>query len=145
MGQDARLARILHVLLHISLHKGAATSQTIASLLGTHPVVVRRTLAGLRDRGYVTATKGPGGGWAIGQPLDQISVRDVFDAIGAPESLAFGLVHDHPQCPVEKAVNVRLEKVFREAESLLLSRFADVTLADIARDVPSAPKKKGEF
>ena len=132
MGQDARLARILHVLLHISLHKGAATSRTIASLLGTHPVVVRRTLAGLRDRGYVTATKGPGGGWSIGRPLDQITIRDVYEAIGAPESVAFGLVHDHPKCPVERAVNAKLEKVFGEAESLLHSRFAEVTLADIA-------------
>ena len=145
MGQDARLARLLHVLLHISLHQGAATSQTIARLLGTHPVVVRRTLAGLRDRGYVTATKGPGGGWAIGRSLDQISIRDVYEAIGAPESLAVGLAHDHLHCPVERAVNARLEKMFGAAEALLLSRFADVTLADIAAAVPIAPKEAGAF
>jgi Rrf2 family protein len=132
LAQDARLARMLHVLLHISLHKGAATSQSIARLLGTNPVVVRRTLAGLRDRGYVTATKGPGGGWNIARPLDQITIRDVHEAIGAPESLTCGLAHDHPQCPVERAVNKTLEQAFAEAEMLLLSRFADVTLADIA-------------
>jgi len=132
MGQDARLARMLHVLLHISLHQGTATSQTIARLLGTNPVVVRRALAGLRDRGYVTATKGPGGGWNIRRPLDQITIRDVHEAIGAPESLAFGLAHDHHRCPVERAVNMRLEEALGEAKSLLLSRFAEVTLADIA-------------
>lgn len=127
---------MLHVLLHISLHKGAATSQSIASLLGTNPVVVRRTLAGLRDRGYVTATKGPGGGWNIARPLDQITIREIHEAIGAPESLNCGLAHDHPRCPVERAVNMNLENAIGEAESLLLSRFAEVTLADIAATVP---------
>jgi len=51
MRQDGRLSRMLHVLIHISLHDGAATSDTIARLLDTNPVVVRRTLAGLREQG----------------------------------------------------------------------------------------------
>ena len=38
--QDNRLMRMLHMLLHVALHDGTATSQTIAQLLGTNPVVV---------------------------------------------------------------------------------------------------------
>lgn len=41
-----------------------------------------------------------------------------------------------PSCPIEQAVNARLKDVFAEAEQLLFSRFAGVTLADIADDFP---------
>ncbi|MDS9469863.1 hypothetical protein RGQ15_20100 [Paracoccus sp. MBLB3053] len=39
-----------------------------------------------------------------------------------------------PHCPVEQAINVALEGIFAEAEPLLLDRFAELTLAELARD-----------
>lgn len=62
LGNDRRLTRILHLLSHIHLHDRAATYDTLAVMLGTHPVVVRRMMAGFRDAGYVQAIRGPGGG-----------------------------------------------------------------------------------
>jgi DNA-binding IscR family transcriptional regulator len=62
MRNDSRLSRMLHVLLHMARHDGPITSEAIGMMLGTNPVVVRRTLAGLRDAGYVRSDKGHGGG-----------------------------------------------------------------------------------
>ena len=38
-------------------HQGPMTSDGIAHMLGTNPVVVRRTMAGLRNSGYVGSSR----------------------------------------------------------------------------------------
>ena len=55
---DARLSRMLHLLIHMGRMEGPLTSDDAAMMLGTNPVVVRRTMAGLRDAGYVRSMKG---------------------------------------------------------------------------------------
>lgn len=65
MRSDSRLSRMLHVLLHMARQDRPMTSQTVAGMLGSNAAVVRRTMAGLRDTGYIRSEKGHGGGWVI--------------------------------------------------------------------------------
>jgi len=132
MRGDSRLSRMLHVLIHLGRHAESMTSETIAKILNTNPVVVRRTMAGLRKRGYVQSEKGHGGGWRLARPLDDISLLDVYDALERPDLFCLVPSSDHAGCLVEIAVNKALEDARREAEALLLSRFATLTLSDIA-------------
>ncbi|EUB95388.1 transcriptional regulator, BadM/Rrf2 family [Rhizobium sp. CF080] len=134
MRHDSRLSRMLHVLIHMDRHEGAATSERIAAMLDVNPVVIRRTMAGLRDAGYVTSEKGHGGGWKLARPLGEMTLLDIYHAIGRPPVFAVGPACDTPQCLVEQAVNAALTDAFVAAEKLLLERLGDVTLADIARD-----------
>ncbi|MFZ2103110.1 MAG: Rrf2 family transcriptional regulator, partial [Oricola sp.] len=69
MRRDNRLSRMLHMLIHMSEHEEPMTSETVAAMLSTNPVVARRTMAGLRDAGLLTSKKGHGGGWALAAPL----------------------------------------------------------------------------
>lgn len=133
MRNDSRLSRMLHVLLHMARHDGPITSEAIARMLGTNPVVVRRTMAGLRDAGYVRSEKGHGGGWAIAADLKKISLLDVHRAVGGPRIFAIGNEHPNADCAVEKAVNEALEDALREAEALLVARLGAVSLAELAR------------
>ncbi|WP_419951598.1 Rrf2 family transcriptional regulator [Methylobacterium sp.] len=133
MRNDSRLSRMLHVLLHMARHDGPMTSEAIARMLGTNPVVVRRTMAGLRDAGYVRSEKGHGGGWAIIADLETVSLLDVHRAVGGPRIFAIGNEHPNPGCAVEKVVNAALEDVLRDAEALLIARLGKVSLAELAR------------
>lgn len=133
MRNDSRLSRMLHVLLHMARHEGPMTSETIAQMLGTNPVVVRRTMAGLRDAGYVRSEKGHGGGWAIATDLQNISLLDIHRAVGGPRVFAFGSGRENPDCAVEQVVNEALAGVLREAETLLITRLGGVSLAELAR------------
>jgi len=134
MRHDTRLSRMLHVLIHMDRHDGAATSETIAAMLGTNPVVVRRTMAGLRDHGYVQSEKGHGGGWVLARPLHKITLLDIHEALGAPQLFSIGLAGDNPHCVVEQAVNASLDGAMREAEAILLVKFGKVTLAALAEE-----------
>ena len=133
MRNDSRLSRMLHVLLHMARHEGAMTSETIAAMLGTNPVVVRRTMAGLRDAGYVRSEKGHGGGWAIAADLETLSLLDVHRAVGGPRIFAIGNENSNPDCAVEAAVNEALGDALSEAEALLVAKLGAVKLAGLAR------------
>ncbi|MHA6719636.1 Rrf2 family transcriptional regulator [Sphingomonas sp. RS6] len=133
MRNDSRLSRMLHVLLHMARHDGPMTSEAIARMLGTNPVVVRRTMAGLRDAGYVRSEKGHGGGWAIATELRNVSLLDVHRAVGGPRLFAIGNGHSNPDCAVEKVVNAAVDDALRDAEALLVARLGAVSLAELAR------------
>lgn len=135
MKRDSRLSGVLHVLLHMAEHNGPLTSKQLAKAMDTNPVVVRRVMAGLRDHGYVRSEKGHGGGWVLACELSNVTLRDVYVALGAPSLLAIGNRTESPGCLVEQAVNAALGASFDAAEALLLERLAEVTLASLVNDV----------
>jgi Rrf2 family protein len=134
MRSDNRLSRMLHVLLHMARHQGPMTSEKIAAMLHTNPVVVRRTMAGLREAGYVRSEKGHGGGWTLARDLAEVSLLDVYRAVGEPTLFAIGNDSPAPDCLVEQAVNHVLDDALRKAEALLIDRLGNVTLAELADD-----------
>ncbi|TWC41535.1 BadM/Rrf2 family transcriptional regulator [Pseudomonas sp. SJZ079] len=134
MRKDSRLSRMLHVLLHMAKHDHPFTSEQIAGMLHTNPVVVRRTMAGLRQAGYVRSEKGHGGGWMLVGDFESITLLDIHNAVGGPRIFAIGNEHDNPECAVERVVNAALEEALGEAEALLINRLGTITLAKVAGD-----------
>ena len=134
MRGDSRLSRMLHVLIHLGHHRPVMTSEAIAGMLGTNAVVVRRTMAGLRERGYVQSEKGHGGGWSLVVPLDAITLLDVYESLDSPPMFCLVPSSESTGCLVEKAVNTALEDTRREAEALMLKRFSSIKLSDIASE-----------
>lgn len=149
MRNDSRLSRMLHVLLHMTRHDGPMTSDAIAAMLRTNPVVVRRTMAGLRDAGYVRSEKGHGGGWSIACDLERVSLLDIHRAVGGPRIFAIGNEDADPACAVEQVVNAAVADALHEAEALLVARLGAVSLAALARGfdarcgVTGAPAQDG--
>ena len=134
MARDLRMSRMLHVLIHLDRHVGRATSEQIAQMISTNAVVVRRMMAGLRERGIVSSEKGHGGGWQLACPLAEISLRDVYEAVGHPPLFNIGPQADPSPCLVEQAVDARLDATLAEAEARLLTQFAEITVEEVAQD-----------
>ena len=134
MKRDSRLSGVLHVLLHMAGEHGAVTSEMLARVMQTNPVVIRRIMAGLRERGYVRSEKGHGGGWTLACDFSRLTLRDIYEALGKPSLLAIGNRTEAPGCLVEQAVNAALGRAFDEAEAMLLSCFGAVTLAEVSAD-----------
>ena len=143
MRTDSKLSSILHLLLHMVHSDRPLTSEALAGFLHTNPVLVRRTLAGLRERGYVASEKGHGGGWVVAADLSQVTLRDVYEAVGSPTVFAIGNRVEQPGCLVEKVVNQSLGDALAEAEALLLARFAQITLAELSGRFNAQYPKQG--
>ena len=137
MNKDTRLSGVLHVLLHLGQVSVPLTSEVLARTMGTNPAIFRRTMAGLRRAGHVHSGKGHGGGWILARPLGDITLLDVYLALGRPTLFAFGNRSADPECKVERAVNEVLGDTMAAAEALLVERFGAVTLDQLMP--PHAP------
>jgi DNA-binding IscR family transcriptional regulator len=138
MNKDTRLSGVLHVLLHLGQVSVPLTSEVLARTMGTNPAIVRRTMAGLRQAGHVQSGKGHGGGWLLARPLGEITLLDVYLALGRPALFAFGNRSDSPECKVERAVNAALGDTMAEAEALFVERFGAITLDQLVPPQASA-------
>jgi DNA-binding IscR family transcriptional regulator len=101
---------------------------------------VRRILAGLREKGFVSSEKGHGGGWQLSCDLHKVTLHDVYVTLDCPPIFAMGNRNDSPDCLVEKAVNTAMNEAFRAAENLLLERLEKVTLAELVHHIHQHPR-----
>lgn len=138
------MSGVLHVLLHMAEQSAPQTSETLARSMNTNAVVVRRIMAGLRDRGFVRSEKGHGGGWRIACNFESVTLRDIYDALGSPEILAIGNRSDATSCLIEQAVNDALGQAFNDAEALLLNRFGEISLARLSADFHARLEERNE-
>ena len=113
----------------------AFTSERIGQLLEANAVVVRRTLARLKEAGLLTATKGHGGGWLLAKPLEAIRLSDVYAALETSSPFAIAPRNESPGCMIERAVNRAISGALDDAERVLRQSFAKLTLDTIAKDV----------
>jgi Rrf2 family protein len=137
MKRSSRLSVALHVLVHLAERPGAAiTSEDLAACIGTNPVVVRRTLAGLRQAGLVASAAGHRGGWTLTQDPAAISLGSVCAALGERLLLAVDVAGPRGAgCLVQRAVSTTMDDFVREAEAMLLARLDRMTLGDLAAQV----------
>lgn len=136
MKRSSRFSVALHVLVHLAERPGEpATSEHLAACVRTNPVVVRRTLAGLRQAGLVASAAGHRGGWTLARDAGDITLRDVYAALGERMLFAIELGEGNPDCRVQRAVSGTLDDFLHEAEALLAARLARLTLADVAAQV----------
>ena len=133
MNRDSRLSVALHVLLHMSEMEGPVTSEALGSLMDTNPVMIRRTLGGLRDAGIVSAEKGHGGGWVLARKIDAVTVGEVYAAIGPQTLFGIGPREANPRCPIEREVNRAVEGALADAERVVLNRLRSMVLADVLK------------
>jgi len=138
MPRNSRFSVALHVLAHLVDSPEPQTSEHLAACVDTNPVVVRRTLAGLREAGVVASSRGTGGGWSLARDAADITLRDVYAALG--ERLLQGIDVAGPGAPAEgcriqRAVAGTLDEFLDDAEALLAERLSRITLASLASRV----------
>lgn len=140
--KNSKLLDVLHMILHLADAAESLTSEQLAQTAGTNAVVVRRIMAGLRERGLVASEKGHGGGWRLICDIDSTTLKDVYDAVGAPRLFAVGCRDNSPRCLVAKAVNETTLGVFDRAEKQILDQFSEVTLSELKNSVARKDNKE---
>lgn len=143
MRYDRRLPRVLHVLLHLEGMEEPATSKVLGMMLNTDPAFVRRTMAGLRDRGWVSSSRGQGGGWRLEVPLSSITLLALYEALGSPPLFALATSEDAPRCLMEQAANAAVDQALVAAEATFRRSIEGVTVADLADDFAVRLEKSG--
>lgn len=143
MKSSNRFSVALHILVHLVEAKAQpVTSEHLAACLRTNPVVIRRTMAALREAGLVSSSKGHGGGWLLLAKPEQLNLADIYDALGSPDLFTFNPSAGHPECAIEITINLMLGETFDEAKALLIKRFKRITLTDLSADFYATRSKR---
>ncbi|AUV03235.1 Rrf2 family transcriptional regulator [Phytobacter ursingii] len=133
----------LHILLHMEQADKPMTSEQMAAFIDGNPAFIRKLLAGLRENQIVCATKGHHGGWRLCRPASEVTLHDIYIALGSPALFALGNRSENPQCLVEQGVNRVMSSTLADAQSLILERFKKLTLQDVGAEFISYFNEKG--
>lgn len=139
MKRSSRLSIALHALVHLHAQPDKQiSSAALATCLMTNPVVVRRILGELREAGIVDASKGPNGGWTLSRPATEITLRDVYSALGERLLLRTESDPGDVTCAIVRSVDRVMHDFLDDAEALLAARLQRVRLSDLATDALQA-------
>lgn len=143
MKTNNSFSATLHILLHLEQMDKPLTSEQMAAFIDGNPAFIRKLLAGLRENNIVCATKGHHGGWRLCRPVGEITLYDIYMALGEPALFALGNRSENPQCLVEQGVNRVMSETLADAQTLILDRFKRLTLQDIGSEFISFFNDKG--
>jgi Rrf2 family protein len=133
---NSRFRTAVHAMAVIAyLPAWQATSDAIAASVATDASVVRRLLSQLRTAGLVQATAGRTGGYALGRSAGAITLKDVFDAVGADDLFPMPERAPNPTCPVGGSIHAVLDGPLIQARRALEQGLARTTLADVMKSL----------
>jgi Rrf2 family cysteine metabolism transcriptional repressor len=124
-------------LLELARHydRGPLTLAEIARAQEISKKYLEALLASLRSAGLLRAERGPGGGYLLARPPEEITLRDVFSVLETPEPYV-PCTADPAACERRDACATR--RVWAEMYDASMRVLEATTLADLAAQGPCA-------
>ena len=136
MSISSRFAVGVHILTLLAQSQGKPiTSEWIAGSASTNPAVVRKLLGMLAKAGLTTSQLGLGGGALLARSPKEITLLDVYRAVGEGELFALHNEQPNPACPVGCNIQSALHGTMSRAQRALENELASQTIADVSNDV----------
>lgn len=138
MQISSRFTIAVHVMTCMDYFKGKhqLSSEFLAASVGTNPVVVRRILGQLKKAGLVEVTRGGQGEASIARPLDQITLYDIYKAVGSVDDEELFHFHENPNpaCPVGRNIHDSLDGRLHKVQKAMENSLRSMKLSDVVED-----------
>lgn len=138
---NARLTTAVHALCWLELARRRGwpklSSEQVAASLASHPVLVRTSLAPLREAGLVESGRGRGAGWTLTRPASEITVADVYTALAADPPFALHPHEPNAGCPVGFGIRPVLTDLYAEVDAAVLRSLGARTIAGLLDEILS--------
>lgn len=145
MQISSRFTIAVHILTCIDYFKGKQqlSSDFIASSVGTNPVIIRRILGQLKKAGLVEVTRGENGEASLAKPLDQITLYDIYKAVGSVEDELFHFHENpNPDCPVGRNIHAALDERLHHVQKAMEDSLRSMKLSDVVNDTENRIEKE---
>ena len=112
------------------------TSDFLASSINVNPVIIRRILSQLKEKGLIEVKRGTGGA-AVVKPLEEITFLDVYQAVECIEENTLFHFHENPNmnCPVGKNIHNILDDKLLRVQEAMEKELKSITLAYVMKDL----------
>lgn len=119
------------------------TSNTLAESINVNPVIIRRVLQQLKNRGLITVARGSGGA-SIAKPLGEISLYDVYAAVECIEEGRLFRFHEKPNqdCPVGRNIHSVLGNKMEQIQKTMEEEMTRITLEEVIKDIQDRIEKE---
>jgi Rrf2 family protein len=114
------------------------TSDQVAASVNTNPVIIRRSLGDLGRAGLVHVRHGAGAGWSLARPPEEITLLEVYDAVGQESQFGMHRTEPNLECPVGRGIRPALGQVYDGIEQAVRHELAVVSVADVLRETLQA-------
>jgi Rrf2 family protein len=127
----------LRAVIYLSLQKDGrpVPVKEIASHRRIPNKFLEKIIQDLIHAGLVRSHRGAHGGYTLARTPEQVSFRDVIEAVEGPISLNVCVTEQRQDCSVLASCN--MQRVWQEGQRRMLEFFADTTLADLRPLFPS--------
>lgn len=137
MAANSRMTIAVHALAWLALAQrqgnDVLTSDQVAASVNTNPVIIRRSLGDLRRAGLVQVRHGAGAGWSLARAPEEITLLDVYDAVGQEQPFGMHRTEPNLECPVGRGIRPTLDQVYGEITQVMRRELALVSVADVLR------------
>ena len=110
------------------------TSDQIAGVLNTNPVIIRRLVGQLRSAGLVISLRGKKGGYQLAKSAAAISLLDIFLAVEGDRVDFFALAHrdNRADCsPIANSIQQTLHPIFAQSLAALKQDLGQYSIAQV--------------
>ncbi|WP_396613454.1 Rrf2 family transcriptional regulator (plasmid) [Haloferax sp. S1W] len=132
MSNSSRFVVATHVLTNLAVRSDERlSSDRLAWSVNTNPVVIRQLLCSLREAELVDSKRGPTGGFTLARTPENISLRDVYEAVEDPEPFCFHANEPNDECTVGEHIQPVLGEFLEPAVQAMLDELDSVSIADV--------------
>ncbi len=136
MAANTQFSIAVHLLIALGFNFGREmTSAQLAMSVNTSASFVRRIVAKLSKANLVSTTTGKSGACLLAKKPEEISLLEIYQAVGAPQTFA---IHDYPvqsQCPVSCNIEATMQKVLAKAQQSFEGTLGHTNLAEVIADI----------
>lgn len=132
---DYALRAVIH--LANDEHRGRACSVTeIAERERVPKQFLEKIIRDLIRTGLVRSRRGPHGGYVLARPADEVTFKQVIEAVEGPISLNV-CVGEHAECFLLGACG--MNRVWAEGQRRVMDLFQSTTIASVRHPAPARP------
>jgi len=131
MQVSRKIDYALRAVIHLANEEASDRACSVAEIATRERVprqFLEKIVQDLIHNGIVRSTRGPRGGYVLARPAEQVTFRNVIEAVEGPISLN-ACTGEHADCSLVGACG--MERVWREGQRRVMDLFEKTTIADV--------------
>ena len=126
----------VHIITAIDYFKDSekVTSSFLAGSVGANPVIVRNVMGDLKEAGIIDISQGKSG-IALAKKLDEITLYDVYIAVGCINDEGLFHFHENPNanCPVGRNIHKAMDERLFSVQNAMEDKLKSISLAEVVK------------
>lgn len=133
----------LRAVIHLANQEADGRACTVADIAARERIprqFLEKIVQQLIHKGLVRSRRGPHGGYVLGRAADQVTFKDVIEAVEGPISLNV-CVGEHPDCFMLGACG--MNRVWAEGQRRVMDLFENTTISEVRQPMLAVGARAG--